>query len=961
MEGLKSTILIADDQQMNRVILREVFGKTCTILEAENGTQALEMIKQYRKSLSVVLLDIIMPEKDGYQVLQEMDHKGYLDEVPVIVITALNSTEDEIKAFDLGASDIIVKPFEPYVVKRRVQNIIELNQQKRLQHKIIEKQSEKLREANDVMVDALSSIIEYRSLETGQHVKRMRLLTKILLENLVAVCNDYELSKQDIDMIASASAIHDVGKIAIPEKILNKEGALSFKEFEKMKLHTTKGSDMIYKLEHSGNHQYLQYAYDICRYHHERWDGKGYPGELQGADIPVWAQVVGVADCYDALTHDRVYAKAVQPAVAINMILNGECGIFSPQLLECLKNVRDSFIQIVPLYIDGEENVAKSFSRDILKRSIPVKMDKPSGSIERKYESLLKYMDSTVMEVDFESDIYHVVYIAGQDFMPLRSGRSFKESIENFVHQSVHPHDQNRILRMLREYVDAFFEDEVPSRSRRYRVFDVFSQTYFWYRATILRVDSALPQDKKALIIWSKEAKQNEELLEVEDRQDQEMIRHIVGGIQRCKVDRYFTMTHISVELAYLLGYTLEEIKHRFANQYIQLIYPPDRDMVVTQFQEQRRHGDITELVYRLETKQGEILWFLDKSYCRIEEDGEEYVYFVLIDMTKTKKREEELRLLTERYQVIMRRSNDIMFEWDVQQDKVLYYSQYTNGEEMAPIVEHASQQIMYALHVHPDDLASFIELTEEIRSGEVYRELELRLEDMNGHYRWYKLRMVSQKDSTGVITNAMGVMACIDEEKRSAEALHKKADHDSLTKLYNKGYAVHALKQYLSTRDDTETAALFIIDVDDFKNVNDTYGHMFGDKVLKLVSIELTKLFRNEDMIARIGGDEFLVLMKNIRERDIADMRAAKINRTLRDIEISEEEDFQITCSIGVAICPDDGVVFNELFQHSDLALYTAKAQGKNKHVLYDTNVVEQSFEVLKSLAAARTDIDSE
>lgn len=246
-----------------------------------------------------------------------------------------------------------MKPFEPHVVRRRVQNVVELNLHKLGQQERIEEQAAKLRESNAVMVDALSSIIEYRSVETGQHIQRIRMFTRVLLEEVARCHPEYGLDARKIDMISSASSMHDIGKIAIPDAILNKPGRLTDEEFEIMKTHSQRGCEMLANLDRMGDQEYLQYAYNICRYHHERWDGRGYPDGLKGDAIPVCAQVVGIADCYDALTTDRVYRGALPAEQAFNMILNGECGSFSPRLLECFKSVQGAFAQLSQEYADG--------------------------------------------------------------------------------------------------------------------------------------------------------------------------------------------------------------------------------------------------------------------------------------------------------------------------------------------------------------------------------------------------------------------------------------------------------------------------------------------------------------------------------------------------------------------------------------------------------------------------------
>lgn len=326
----RETILIADDAEINRAILRGLFEGEYNLLEAENGEQALMLLRQYRESVAAVLLDLVMPVKDGYAVLEEMRQAGLLFHIPVVVITAEDSTDNRVKVFELGVSDIIPKPFEPEVVKSRVRNIIELSRYRRKLEALVEEQSLRVRESNIAVIDMLSSVIEYRSLESGQHIRRIRMFTKILLEDVAGNYKEYDLDARKIRLITESSSMHDIGKIAIPDSILNKPGRLTPEEFEIMKTHTVKGCEILSGLDRLQDREYLHYAYQICRYHHERWDGGGYPDGLKGNNIPLCAQVVAIADCYDALTTDRVYKKAIPPAHAFSMILNGSVAPLRP-------------------------------------------------------------------------------------------------------------------------------------------------------------------------------------------------------------------------------------------------------------------------------------------------------------------------------------------------------------------------------------------------------------------------------------------------------------------------------------------------------------------------------------------------------------------------------------------------------------------------------------------------------
>ena len=331
----KEKILIADDSAMNRAILTEMLGDGYEILEAENGRQAVS-IMQTNIDIDLLLLDIMIPEMDGFDVLAMMNKYHWIDDIPVIMISAENASSYVERAYDLGATDYISRPFDMAIVRRRVINTLMLYaKQKRLVRLVAEQVYEK-EKSNSTMINILSHIVEFRNGESGLHVLHIQTATDILLRTLVRKTDKYNLNAADISLISTASALHDIGKINIPESILNKPGKLTKEEFDTMKAHTTTGAEILDKLPFQQESPLVKTAYAICRWHHERWDGRGYPDGLKGEDIPIAAQVVAMADVYDALTSERCYKKAFGHDKAMEMILNGECGQFNPLLLECL-------------------------------------------------------------------------------------------------------------------------------------------------------------------------------------------------------------------------------------------------------------------------------------------------------------------------------------------------------------------------------------------------------------------------------------------------------------------------------------------------------------------------------------------------------------------------------------------------------------------------------------------------
>ena len=358
---VKQQILIVDDSEMNREILTEMLQDDFRILEAENGEEALKMLKQYDTGISLMLLDIVMPVMNGFEVLAAMAREHWMDDIPVIMISSEGSEEYIRRAYEMGIADYIRRPFDAKTVYQRVFNTIKLYVKQRRLISLVADQIYEKEKNNRMMVGILSQIVEFRNGESGPHVLHIQTLTRLLLERLVQKTGQYGLSWSEQYMISMASALHDIGKIGIDEKILNKPGKLTKEEFDIMKTHTLIGATMLENLKMYQGEILLEVAYQICRWHHERYDGKGYPDGLVGEEIPISAQVVSLADAYDALISDRVYKKAYSHEQAVKMILNGECGAFNPVLLECLTDIQEHLKEVVNSdfvdNFDAEDNI----------------------------------------------------------------------------------------------------------------------------------------------------------------------------------------------------------------------------------------------------------------------------------------------------------------------------------------------------------------------------------------------------------------------------------------------------------------------------------------------------------------------------------------------------------------------------------------------------------------------------
>ena len=336
----KQKILIVDDSEMNRAILTGILDDGYDFLEAENGLQALDVLRAHR-DISLVLLDIVMPELDGFGVLSVMSEQHWIDQTPVIMISAESDSMLVERAYQLGATDYISRPFDKSVVRRRVINTLMLYGKQKHLMRMITEQVYKREKSNRLMTGILSHIVEFRNAESGPHVQHIQTVSELLLRQLARKTDRYTLTEDDIALISTASALHDIGKISIPDSILNKPGKLTAEEFEIVKTHAAVGASILQNLPMTQDEPLIQVAYQICRWHHERYDGHGYPDGLVGDQIPITAQVVSLADVYDALTGERCYKKAYPHETAVRMIQNGECGVFNPLLIECLLDIQD--------------------------------------------------------------------------------------------------------------------------------------------------------------------------------------------------------------------------------------------------------------------------------------------------------------------------------------------------------------------------------------------------------------------------------------------------------------------------------------------------------------------------------------------------------------------------------------------------------------------------------------------
>lgn len=353
---MRNKIVIVDQYDWNRIALTQILSAEYTIIEATNGEKALEIIDQSESEIAAILIDMIISQNDEFALLKSIQQNSWHVKIPVLVVCGMSSVIMQKQLFEYGVSECINQPFDNTLIKIKVSNIVKLFQYKNELESIVQKQTEKIKTQNcmlkmqaDVLkksnvniIDLIGIMAEYRDLESGEHIQRVKVYTRILAEEMSKEFPQKGLTPEKISLIVDASPLHDIGKITISDAVLLKPGKLTAEEYEYMKSHTISGCEILEKIKDTWSGEYSEISAQICRHHHERYDGSGYPDGLKGNEIPLSAQIVAVADVYDALINERVYKAAIPKDEAFRMIINGECGLFSPELMECLKNCKEA-------------------------------------------------------------------------------------------------------------------------------------------------------------------------------------------------------------------------------------------------------------------------------------------------------------------------------------------------------------------------------------------------------------------------------------------------------------------------------------------------------------------------------------------------------------------------------------------------------------------------------------------
>lgn len=949
---LKDTLLVISESSEIRNDIRNIMDDSFNILEASSDSQALMLFTQNTYSIAVIVVDTLMDADSGNNLLREICRSPHLESTPVIAITD-SSPKSESEAFSFGAYDVVSYPFLPVRLRNRISNVIKLFHEKRALEKEVAQKKDALRKFQDNMVDSLTSVVEYRSSESGKHVLRIRRFTKIILDELSIIAPEYKLNKDNIQLISSAASLHDIGKIAIPDSILNKPGRLDDDERDIMKTHTSQGAEILMGLGNVGNEEYLRYAYNICLYHHERWDGNGYPNGLHGNDIPICAQVVGLADAFDALTTDRVYKKAVPYLEAYNMILNGECGVFSPLLLECFKHVYGQIEELARTYADGYSPKSDTIEIPLPKEEPNERFDSLAVTIS-KYHSLLHHFNVAASEYDHVTKAYHLLYNPYPELMELSHKTNFTEAMHS-LSDKIHPDDRNTVYGEADNYLDEFFASGIRKTTRSYRICGI-DGVYRYFDVTVIRINTKLSSSKKAICLWHRREDSPAISSSNTSNTTSYLIPEYFGIVQPLLYDAAFTVSSPTPEFLNLIGYSEDEFCQNLNRSFINLIPENSKNRFVNSVKEQFGKGTYGEFTLPATRKDGTTLWLMIRSFVKTDERGREIINCFIYDVSNTLRQRHDLISNLTLYRTVIEAIGDIFFEYDTSSDTLTCSDEWKRRFGYNNISDNTSSLLSTSSHIHPDDLETFMETFNSARYADGVFEAIVRIADADAVYSYNRIRAISIPNDDGS-TKIVGLIADIDKEYRHSQITLSKLERDTLTDLINKEACRNNI-EYMLANDKVKNAAFIIIDLDNFKEMNDNFGHMFGDGVLVNIAKEIGELFREQDIVARIGGDEFLIFMPHISNRQLVEDRCHMVISSIESLYANQLEENNLSCSIGITmLTPEVKVSYSDLFQQADRALYHAKNQGKGCVAFYSE---EADLETFRTSVSKRIDSDS-
>jgi putative two-component system response regulator len=810
----RQKILIADDSRTNRALLINMLENEYDLVEVENGAEAVAALQEEAEEFSLLLLGIEMPEMDGFEVLAFMNKYRWIDDIPVIMISDESSSACMERAYDFGVTDFISRPFDAVVVRRRVENTMLLAARQRRLTNIVAEQIYEKEKSDKLMISILSHIVEFRNGESGMHVLHINTITEMLLKKLMQMTDRYPLTQSDINRICMASSLHDIGKIAIPGEVLNKPGRLTAEEFEIMKGHSETGARMLSDLPiDQKNEPLVKVAYEICRWHHERYDGGGYPDHLKGDEIPISAQVVSLADVYDALTSERCYKKAFSHEQSMEMILGGQCGAFNPLLLDCLREIGEALRHEMSDHPEPE-----STDHDMKKISEQIRnYDLTSAERVLQHRELerqqTQFLASTATEPIFRYTVSPPLLTLNEAGAALfGAGEAFVNPFENEkLHSYIRPEAVEALRRKAAETTP-----EHPTVTMDIQI-RVAGQDH-WFRC-ILRT------------LWFSDDHENH-----------------AGSVGRL-VD--VQEAHKEME---------EETEIAFGNR-MKLGLAGSQNLL--------REG------YRSMTGV--------EARAMIRELHGIFDFVRLVDAG-------------------VNRQVTISDEGELHHTTYCCYGVWNRKERC--------ENCISAKCLCSQNRQGKFEFVNE----DIYFVLAIYVE-VDGNS--YSLEMVS-KITDETMLGGTGREELVEYITEHNQKLHL----DPVTSVYNRRYYEEQLAGVRRAK------AVAMLDVDQFKEINDTYGHQTGDQALVLIAEAIRSCVRSTDAVVRYGGDEFVIVFRDI-PKHVFERKLEEIQQSVSSIRVPSVPGLRLSLSVGGVY--SSGKIA-DMLNEADTRMYRAKREKKRR-----------------------------
>lgn len=799
-------ILIADDSELDRALLVDMLEHDFSILEVSDGKEAVAALQAHRGEIEVLLLDVVMPQMDGFEVLAYMNETGFIKEVPVIMISAEKGSAYIDKAFKLGAADYVGRPFVPSVVRRRIINTTLLHTKKQQLMSIVTERFYQKEKNNELLVAILGHAVESHGAEDGTHMAHVGLATGLLLQRLAEKTDRYHLEQADVEAIRMASELHDIGKLQIPSEILTKPGPLTAEEYEIVKRHTMLGAKIITELPIYQNERLVKYAIEICHWHHERWNGDGYPDGLRGDEIPIAAQVVSLADAYDALTSKRCYKEAYSNEKAMSMLDAGDCGSFNPLLLECLHEIEHRLVQ--ELKVDFIADPHQSAARRVVEELYNGTGDsdtRVAAQLEEEH-SKRKFFSELTEEIWFE-------YTAQPSALALSAGAVRLTGLPRLM---VDPLDCAELKTVISPDLIASVRERIQGMTA--------DETYFETEAEIVLEGKKRWCQLAVMLVWSVS--------------EPGRCSSLMGQVRSIDFN-YRRLTELSERLAH----------ERPAQKMTPVMAEDDGVLRITRTQ--------VDGVLRGYRQMFDVARLVDPSICMELREGDgaigkkEHCYAVWNKPFRCERCiSQEIVRTKKSLAKIETRGNDVFY-------MVASYIE----------VDGLPYSLELANHLHGDDIL------DEGAQESVLSQLLMR---------------------------------------------NRQVYMDSVTKVYNRRYYDERLKNL------NGEFAFAMIDMDNFKTINDRFGHLAGDAALYRAAQAIKSQIRDDDKLVRYGGDEFFLLFRDL-PRHILEKKLQAIRVAMDSIDIPEFPQLHISASIGGAFVKGR---ISQTIRKADLVMYKAKAK---------------------------------